>query len=158
MLVALTKRSAARLNSSSLPPVSSRYEPRTGVSARNCLRTEHHGSSNSSRCESANPPRIFRFSLVRAILRDNRSVFSRIQDTQRRRLAISINPLPQKPYTLAPRESALDGCMRDTHNLCTHRLQTTLIEAEAELFAEWWSSGAAFAVGNCGTEPRAGTP
>lgn len=137
-----------------MPPISPRCEPRTAVAAESSRRREHHGYSNLCGCESANPPRVFRLSLAQAILREIRSLFSRIRELQRRRLdrrGISLDPLHQIE-SLEVRERASGCCTEDMHNLYASRLLTTLIEAE--LFAEGSSAGAAYAIRNCDIGPR----
>jgi hypothetical protein len=116
-----------------------------------------HLGSNDSLC--AGQAGLYRGSLVRAVLREIHSLLWRIREirrTQSHRRGISINPLPEKTWPPALRESALTCCMRDTHSLSASRQHLTL--TEVELFVRGWEAGAEWYARNCGTESRAAKP
>lgn len=107
--------------------------------------TEHYGYANSQGCASATAPPIFRLSLVREAVFEIRNLVWRMLEIRRRsldRTGILIHPLHEIVSRQEQRESALEGCIRDMHNLCKHRPPLGLIEAE--LFVRAWESGAAY--------------
>lgn len=119
-------------------------------------RKRHYGYTNSSAQSSTTPPRLFRASLAREVLREIRSLFWRIgelRDKELDRQGICVDPLPSKSYPLALRERALADCSMDTHNLCISRRHVTLIDAQ--LFLQGWKLGCAWAFRNSGTPPPA---
>lgn len=119
---------------------------------RSYLYKPHYGYSNSHGLVSLAPPSMFRASLVRAVLREIRSLLWRIREIRHRsldRMGIVIDPHHQTT-SLAERESASDCCSKDTQNLYRDRPLTTLIEAE--LFVRGWEAGAEWGGHNSRTE------
>lgn len=119
-------------------------------------RRRHYGYASSSALVSTTPPRLFRVSLVREVLREIRNLFWRIGEIRRRELdrqGIWVNPLPDKSYPLALRERALGDCSTDTHNLCTSRHHVSLIEVQK--FVQGWTLGCAWGLRNSGNKPGA---
>jgi len=130
------------------------HETQAGKLASVCLHKRHYGYASGHAGVSTKPPRLLRLSLVRALLREMRSLLWRIGEIRSRQLdqqGISVNPL-QKSYPAMARERALDDCNRDMRNLYISRRYTTLIEAE--IFAQGWSYGAAWGLRNSDIQPR----
>ena len=102
------------------------------------------------------PHRSLRISLLRAVLREIRSLISRIAEIRDRQLdlqGVSVDPCQEQSFPPELRESALARCIADTRNLYKSRPATTLIDAE--LFVQGWKLGIAWGCHNLRKQPPA---